>query len=408
MTAAKTALVIGSGIAGPVTAMALRHAGIESTVYEAYSSRADGIGVTLTIAPNGLDALKIIGADEAVRAIGQPMTRTVMEDGYQERIGEFPGLAGLPPSLALWRDELSRVLHDQAELRGIPTEYGKRLVDVAESADGITARFEDGSTARADIIIGADGIRSTVRRLIDPTAPEPKRTPLLNFGAAADIAVSADPDAMYFVFGKRAFFGYWVQPDGRTAWFGNLPHDELMSSREARRISNAEWLSRLHEIYADDKPGREIIEHTAAENLVVLGSMESMPKVPRWHRGRMVLVGDSAHAPSSSSGQGASMAIESAIQLARCLRDLPDPQSAFAAYERLRRARVEKVITRGARTNSSKTVGTFGKAMMRIMLPIMMKTFLNPEKTLGPEQRYHIDWDAPVITASANPTGSRA
>jgi 2-polyprenyl-6-methoxyphenol hydroxylase-like FAD-dependent oxidoreductase len=405
MTAVRTALVIGGGIAGPAAAMALRKAGIEATVYEGYTSTADGVGVTLTIAPNGLDALEIIGAGEAVRAIGQPMTRTVMHDGYGEKIGEFPGLEGLPPSLALWRDELCRVLHETAIAQGIPIEYGKRLVEVEETPDAVIARFEDGTTASADILIGADGIRSTVRRLIDPQSPLPETTRLLNFGAAADTAVKADIDSMYFVFGKRGFFGYWVQPDGRTAWFANVLHERPLSSAEARQTSQAEWLTRLREIYADDTPGRDILAHTAAENLVVLGSMENMPKVPHWYRGRMVLVGDSVHAPSSSSGQGASQAVESAIQLARCLRDLPDPQSAFAAYESLRRERTEKVIDRGAKTNNSKTFGTFAKAMMKIMMPLMMKTFLNPEKTLGPEQRYRIDWDALVSTSTPQAPG---
>jgi 2-polyprenyl-6-methoxyphenol hydroxylase-like FAD-dependent oxidoreductase len=67
MTAARTALVIGGGVAGPVTAMALQKAGIDATLYEAYPTSADGIGVTLTLAPNGLAALGILGADDAVR-----------------------------------------------------------------------------------------------------------------------------------------------------------------------------------------------------------------------------------------------------------------------------------------------------------------------------------------------------
>jgi 2-polyprenyl-6-methoxyphenol hydroxylase-like FAD-dependent oxidoreductase len=406
MSSARTALIIGGGVAGPATAMALARAGHEPTIYEAYPGPAEGVGVTLTLAPNGLDALKIIDADQAVRAIGQPMNRTVMRDGYGQTIGEFPGLDGLPSSLALWRDDLSRVLHDLAAERGIRTEYGKRLSEVVEEPNSITARFADGTTATADLLIGADGIRSTVRRLIDPGAPVPERAPLLNFGASADIAVPADIDASYFVFGKQAFFGYWVQPDGRTAWFANLPHPTPMSSAEARKVSNAEWLRRLREAYADDVPSLKIIEHTSAGSLVALGSMESMPKVPRWHRGRMVLVGDAAHAPSSSSGQGASMAVESAVQLARCLRDLPDHRLAFTAYERLRRARAEKVIDRGAKTNNSKTMGTFAKAMMKLLMPLMMKTFLNPEKQLGPEQRYRIDWDAPVATPSDRVDGS--
>ncbi|REE96706.1 FAD-dependent monooxygenase [Thermomonospora umbrina] len=407
MTAARTALVIGGGIAGPVVAMALRRAGIEATVYEAYPSTADGVGVTLTIAPNGLSALEIVGAADAVRDIGRPMHRAILSSGDGGRIGVLPGLADLPPSLGLWRDELCRTLHDVAAEQGVRVEYGKRLVDVLEEPDRIVAAFADGTTAAADILIGADGIRSTVRRLIDPDAPTPDRAPLLNFGAAADTPVRAEIDATYFVFGERAFFGYWVQPDGRTAWFANVPHPRPLSGAEARETAKDEWMRRLKDLYADDVPARDVLAGTAVDDLVVLGSLESMPKVPHWHRGRMVLVGDSAHAPSSSSGQGASMAVESAVQLARCLRDLPDPGSAFAAYERLRRHRVEKVIDRGAKTDNSKTFGPFAKAMMRIMMPLMLKTFLNPERTLGLEQRYRIDWDAPVTPAARPAAGDR-
>lgn len=405
MTAARTALVIGGGIAGPVTAMALRRAGIEATVYEAYGNSADGIGGTLSIAPNGFDALRVVGADEAVRAVGQPMRHTVIADGNGRRIGGFPGLSDLPPAQAMWRSQLYGSLHAHAASQGIVIEYGKRLIGVEETSTGITAQFGDGGTAHADLLVGADGIRSTVRTLIDPAAPGPRRVPLLNFAGLSTATVPASTDTAYFVFGKRAFLGYWVQPDGRTAWFANLPHEAPMTSAQAREIPPDEWLRRLREVYADDVPGRDLIDTTASEDLTALGPVEIMPKVPRWHRGRMTLVGDSVHAPSPSSGQGASLAAESAVQLARCLRDLPDPPSAFIAYERLRRQRVEKVATRAARTNSSKTLGPVGITMMRLMMPLAIRTFLTPEKTLGLEQRHHIDWSAPVTPDGAHSVG---
>ncbi|NUS04045.1 MAG: NAD(P)-binding protein [Nonomuraea sp.] len=396
MTAVSTAMVVGGGIAGPVTAMALRRAGIEATLYEAYDSGAEGIGGTLTIAPNGLAALRLVGAEEAVRAVGQPIAHTVVRDGAGRRMGELAGLPDLPPSQAMWRSELYAAIRDQALASGIRVEYGRRLVGVEEQPGGITACFADGSTASADILVGADGIRSVVRGLIDPAAPGPRHVPLLNFGGLADVAVPARGDASYFVFGRRAFLGYWVQPDGRTAWFGNVPHAEPTTSAQARRVPGEEWLRRLGELYAGDAPGEELVRHTRPENLVALGSVEIMPSVPHWHRGRMVLVGDSVHAPSPSSGQGASLAAESAVQLARCLRDLPDVTAAFDAYVRLRRTRVERVAARAAKTNNSKTLGPFAITMMRLMMPVATKTFLAPERTLGPEQRYHVDWDAPV------------
>jgi 2-polyprenyl-6-methoxyphenol hydroxylase-like FAD-dependent oxidoreductase len=112
----------------------------------------------------------------------------------------------------------------------------------------------------------------------------------------------------------------------------------------------------------------------------------------------MVLVGDAAHAPSSSSGQGASLCVESAIQLARCLRDLPDVPAAFAAYEQLRRPRVEKVAADAAKANSNKAAGPVAKALMRVLMPVAMKTFLRPEKMFGALHGYRIDWDE-VVTA---------
>jgi len=393
------ALIVGGGIAGPVAALALRKAGIDSTVFESHASTADGVGGVLMIAPNGLNALRIIGANGVVRAIGQPIRRMAMADGSGKRFGEFAGLPGLPDSLVMWRADLNRVLHDLAVARGIRVEYGKRLVDVVESRTGISAQFTDGSSETADVLIGADGIRSTVRTLIDSDAPGPQYVGLLGFGGyAVDSGVEVQPDTMHFVFGKRAFLGYWMGPDGRILWFGNLPRRESMTMAQARRVRASDWLQALRNAYADDIPGQDLLAHTSADQLFVAGAGETLPPVPHWYRGRMVLVGDAAHAPSSSSGQGASLCVESAIQLARCLRDLPDVPAAFAAYEQLRRPRVEKVAADAAKTNSNKAAGPVAKALMRVLMPVAMKTFLKPEKMFGALHGYRIDWDE-VVTA---------
>jgi 2-polyprenyl-6-methoxyphenol hydroxylase-like FAD-dependent oxidoreductase len=395
MTTVKTALVIGGGIAGPVAAMALRKAGIAATVYEAYPSTAEGVGGLLAVAPNGLDALQRIGVD--VSSLGQPIQRMAIADGRGKRLGEFGGLPGLPPSRVMWRSDLYRALHDAAVARGVPFEHGKRLTAVEDGGSGVTAGFADGGSAQADIVVGADGIRSTVRTLIDPAAPPPQYVGFLGFGGAATVpAPNADTDIMHFVFGKRAFLGYWTQPDGVTVWFSNLPYPEALTAAQARAIAKDEWMRRLKETYAGDVPGGDLVASTAADGLFVLGAGEFLPSVPRWHRGRMVLVGDAAHAPSSTSGQGASLAIESAIQLARCLRDLPDPASAFAAYERLRRPRVEKIAAYAAKQNNQKVAGPIAKAILSVVMPIAMKTFFRPEKTFGWMHPYRIDWDEVV------------
>jgi len=109
----------------------------------------------------------------------------------------------------------------------------------------------------------------------------------------------------------------------------------------------------------------------------------------------MVIVGDAAHATAPSSGQGASMAIEDAVVLARCLRDLPDVPQAFAAYERLRRKRVERIVAHGARTSNSKAAGPVARVIRDLMMPVILKHVANT-RSLAWMHDYHIDWDAKV------------
>lgn len=371
------ALIIGGGIAGPVTALALRRAGIDSTVFEAYDTTADGVGGMMTVSPNGLAALGIAGLDPG---FGDPLRHMVLADARGRTLGRITG----GTSRVVARAELYQRLRERTAVEQVKVEHGKRLVDVECREDGVTAVFSDGTSESGDVLVGADGIRSTVRGIIDPGAPGPEYVGLMGFGSYAENSgVHGDPETMYFVFGG-SFLGYWEQPDGRIAWFNNLAVPEPSAAVEAHT-----WLERLRESYGDDMPAKQLLAHS--HEVVAAGPLEIMPSVPHWYRDRMVLVGDSAHAPSASSGQGASLAAESAVQLARCLRDVPDLTQAFAAYERLRRPRVERIAARAARTNSTKRgIGP----ITRLLMPLVMKTF--GARAFTKDQDYRIDWDAQV------------
>ncbi|MEP6808090.1 MAG: NAD(P)/FAD-dependent oxidoreductase [Chloroflexota bacterium] len=395
MAEVRTAIVIGGGIAGPVTATALRKAGIGATVYEAYPSASEGIGGALAIAANGLAALRVIGADEAIRAASIPITRTEMSIGRSRVV--LPRIEELPPLHVIQRGELHRVLRERADAAGVRFEWGKRLLNVEDGPGGITATFADGTTATADVLIGADGVRSTVRGLIDAGAPAAAYTGLLGLEGHADVDLGLEPGTMTFAFGARAYYLYWPLPGGGVTWGANLPSKHYLSLTEAREIPAADWLSRLRNTYAGDVPGEILARHTAPEALQITGAIHIMPPVPSWYRGRMVLVGDAVHAPSNSTGQGASLAIESGIQLARCLRDAPDPAAAFTAYETLRRARVEKIAKRGAALNRTKTPGPLARRLMPLMMSLAFRV-MPLERMLGAEQRYTIDWDARVAS----------
>jgi 2-polyprenyl-6-methoxyphenol hydroxylase-like FAD-dependent oxidoreductase len=404
MPAAQTALVIGGGIAGPVAATALTMAGIDAEVYEARASdpaSANGIGGSLALEPNGLAALRIVGADEAVRAAAIPIRRSIMSIASKPG-REMPTPQGLPPRQLIDRGALHRILRDRADQVGVRIHDAKKLIRVDEQPDGVTAHFADGSSASADMLIGADGVHSAVRRLIDADAPCAKYLGLLGFEGIVDDATDTaalDPGTMTFAFGRRAYYLYWKRPDGRIGWGANLPSPQYMSLKEARAVAADDWLHTLRNAYANDVPGARLAAETTADTLQAVGGLHIMPPVPHWHRGRMVLVGDAVHAPSNSTGQGASLAMESAIELARCLRDMPDAASAFAAYERLRRPRVEKIAARGARISHAKAPGPIAQRMMRLLLPVMLAT-MNIDKTMAAEQRYVIDWDERFLAPS--------
>ncbi|WP_194915755.1 FAD-dependent oxidoreductase [Catenulispora rubra] len=401
MTAIKNAIVIGGGIAGPVTALALAKAGIQATVYEAHAL-TDRSGAMLTVAPNGLAALETVGLRAAVEAVGNPLHAMVMEKGNGRTLMRVPSLPDLPPSRVLYRADLFDAIRTGAKEQGVTVHDGKRLTGVQEHPDGITARFDDGTTvttATADLLIGADGIRSTVRTLIDPNAPAPEYTGLMSFGFG-DLTGAFTPGdiaEMHFAFGKHSFYGYWTHPDGSDVFFSNHPQDAPMTLAEARAVPKSEWLAKLRAAHADDQPGNRLFQATDEDAMMLTGPMERMPRLPHWSRGRMVLVGDAAHAPSSSSGQGASLALESAIELARCLRDIDDVQASLGKYESLRRPRVEAISEQAAKTNNGKTAGPVAKFMFGVMMPIAARTFLQPEKMFGPVHRFRVEWDETVV-----------
>jgi 2-polyprenyl-6-methoxyphenol hydroxylase-like FAD-dependent oxidoreductase len=399
MSRAKRALIIGGGVAGPVAAMALQRASIDGFIYEAYAGGADYAGAFLTFASNGLDALRAIDAHHLVLAEGFPTPRMTIQSGTGKHLGNVPNGGTLPDgtvSQTLKRADLYRALRDEAVRRGANIEYGKRLVDAETSPDGsVTARFEDGTEAEGDVLIGADGIHSRTRRIIDPSAAGPRYIPVLNIGGyARDVRVQAQPGTFLMVFGKRAFFGYAVHPSGEVWWFANPPRADEPPGAELAAIGTEQWREMLMDLFAgDDSPAVEIIRSTPGK--LAGWATYDLPSVPTWHRGSLVIIGDAAHATAPSSGQGASMAIEDAVVLSRCLRDLPDTRQAFAAYERLRRARVERVVAHGARTSNSKAAGPVVRVLRDLMMPLILKRVARGG-SLAWMHDYHIAWDEKV------------
>ncbi|GAA2519816.1 FAD-dependent oxidoreductase [Winogradskya humida] len=338
-------LIAGGGVAGAATALALHQAGVDAVVFEAHESGGDDAGAFLTVMANGMAALESVGAATAVIEASYPAAAVEIfgAGGEHVRHKDIQGLAR-----TLTRAALYRTLQDLVEARGIPVVHGKRLADAVPDGAGVIVRFADGSTATGDALVGADGIHSPTRHLIDPQAPTPRYTGQhVVYGYAEGNPAASAPDAYHMILGSKAFFGFTAPGDGRTWWFSRVTGEA-----RADATSPAQWRELvLDAARADSTPAAAIVSATAAD-AVVGGDSYDIPTTPRWHNDRMVLVGDAAHAAAPAAAQGASMALEDAVALGSALGSLGVP-AAFTAYEQRRRAQTEETVAASARMGTS-------------------------------------------------------
>ncbi|MFJ1791011.1 FAD-dependent oxidoreductase [Kitasatospora griseola] len=395
------ALIIGAGIAGPVVAMALQKAGFESTVYEAYERTADGVGAFMNIAPNGLDAADCLGLADLVRKVGfdTPGMAFYRHDG-RRLSGDIPfDLVRGTGNTTVERSDLYIALRTEAERRGIPIEYGRRIVDARRDGGTVRAEFADGSRAEGDLLIGADGLHSRVREIIDPAAPRPRYVGVLNaWGFVPDYPSGEAPGIIRMFFGRHCFFMYTQAPGGELRWYANPP--QAVRPDPAALRGGEAWRSELLELVrADRMPVADIIRATPELPAPFLNC--DLPSLTRWHRDGMVVIGDAAHAASPTSGSGASITMEDAVVLAKCLRDQPGTDQAFRAFERARRARVEAVVAQGKRNIEGNLSGGVRAALRNYFIS---RTFKKPQvdgkRTLWMHE-HHIDWDGPVTVGAA-------
>jgi 2-polyprenyl-6-methoxyphenol hydroxylase-like FAD-dependent oxidoreductase len=358
-------LIIGGGIAGSAAALALHKARHVPVVYEAHPDSGEDLGAFLTLASNGMRALGQIGADRLVADLGFPLTALRLLDASGAKIADSP-LGEHDHSLTryrcLRRADLAVALQREVERRGIAIRHGSRLESLTEDSAGVTAQFADGHSATGGLLVGADGLTSTVRSLIgadaDPVTPRYAGQRVF-YGYTAK-AQPGESEYITMIRGSAAAFGYASSPDGETFWFARVA-DAPVSADEIAATTPGQWRDQLVPLLRrDTTPAADIVEATD-EQLMVTNACD-LPAGMAWRTPRTLLIGDAAHAASPATGQGASMALEDAVILAKALRDGLTVEAALSAYERLRRPRVEHNIvvsaemTAGRRPSQSSPV----------------------------------------------------
>ena len=387
MNPIKHVLIIGGGVAGPILALFLKKAGIAASVYEAGTGPSEA-GGGLGLATNGVAVLQAAGVLERVQDVSVQTHEWAFENQQGQVLACMPGESRkeVAQPVMITRAALQQAVAEAALAEGVPIHYGKQLVGIDDVAGRpIAARFADGSMAEGHLLVGADGIRSHVRQCILPDAPKPVYTGMLAPGGFSPCLGSADYGAaakkrVHFLFGRNGFFGYidvLTAKGPRTMWWSTA-EAPLPSREEMSRTTKAEHQRQLLKLHGDwAQPVPQLIE--TAEDILDI-AIHDVPSLPCWSAGRTVLIGDAAHAVAPHSGQGASMALEDAMLLAKLLRDFygSDVQEVFRAFEAERRPRTDRVIAMGRKNarhkqNTTPVAYWIQQQMMRIFVPLVRR-----------------------------------
>jgi 2-polyprenyl-6-methoxyphenol hydroxylase-like FAD-dependent oxidoreductase len=339
-------LICGAGIGGLATAAALVRAGVRDVKVFERAPELCEIGAGITLFTNAVKALGAIGARDAVLARAHEVGRmwTKSSDGetlFEHDVAELAQRHGAP-SVCVHRTDLQSSL--LAALPAGMVETGRTLKTFDATDAAVRATFDDGSHEEGDVLVGADGIRSAVRRaLLGVHQP-------VYAGYTAWRGIAREPDGMreedvsLFVTGPGTQAGAMRCGVGRVYWFTatNAPaggSDPPGGARAAALRALAGW--KAEGAFARLAEGTD-------DAAIVRSDICELPHTERWGEGRVTLLGDAAHATTPNLGQGGGMAIEDAVVLAQSLSsgDGGDVAECLRAYEDARRARARFVVDR--------------------------------------------------------------
>jgi 2-polyprenyl-6-methoxyphenol hydroxylase-like FAD-dependent oxidoreductase len=321
-------LVAGGGIGGLAAAIALRSAGTDVLVCEKEANLREA-GAGLTLWPNAVHALRRLGLGSRLEHVavpllgsevrwrsGKPLATTVMDD-YVGRYGA--------PAVGIQRAQLLSLLADLLDARH--RRLDARLKRFEERDDRVAAQF-DGAVLEADLLVGADGIHSTVRRQLLGSEP-PRHSGYFAWrGITSGPPPGLEPNMVVLVLAGGSHFGWLPVGEGRTYWFGVGRTGEDPDPLRHFGL----WAAPVPELIQGTPPGSVLVD-----------DLVDRPPVRSWGRGRVTLLGDAAHAMLPGLGQGACSALEDAVVLGEKMATIADPVGALRAYERDRQRRARRL-----------------------------------------------------------------
>ena len=343
-------IIAGGGIGGLSAAIALTKVGFEVEVIERAPALGE-VGAGLQISPNASKALAALGVLEAVAAVASmPQTLEMRLGRTGEKVFSIPIAKEArnrygAPYLHVHRADLIEVLRRAAEFAGVRVRLGARVSAYVRDNDGLRVGLDTGAIVPCDLLVGADGVRSTVRtQMLGEEDPRYTGAVAWRLTVPADVAPDLPHSAIV-----------WAGP-GRHAVTYRIRRGELINFVgvvETEKWRGESWdqpgdLLELAEDFGDwAQPIPDII---AACGTCFVWALFDRDPLTHWHEERVVLLGDACHPMPPFQAQGAAMAIEDAIVLAKCLQAHGVSAQGLGMYEKLRKPRTSKVLA-SARAN---------------------------------------------------------
>jgi salicylate hydroxylase len=350
--AAPRVAIAGGGIGGLVLALGLRERGVEVEVHEQAGELRE-IGAAVALSANAVRELERLGLGPRLAALGtQPSALSIRrwDDGssiVRAEMGERYHATFGAPYYGVHRAPLLELLADAVGSEHIV--LGHRCVGVEQDADRAELRFENGDRAAADVVVGADGVHSVVRRAIGGDRPPVFSGTVGYRGLVPRGDLPSLPDAMALQF--------WPGPRRHLLHY-SIDGGEIVNFLAVVRVDA--WTA---EGWMEPCPVQDVLDafagwHPAVTEMVgateegARWALHDHDPLERWHAGRTVLIGDAAHAMVPHQGQGANQTIEDAAALAHCLAgaSAADPGPALAEFVALRRERTARVQAASRRT----------------------------------------------------------
>ena len=336
--------IIGGGIGGLTAALACAQRGIACEIYEQAPALSE-IGAGLNLSPNAMKVFRALGIESQMMAIAFEAESQVIRSWRTGRVISYISRKGLAhqfgaPYITVHRADLLDVL--ARNLKSVPVHLSARCVGVESDDRSARAKFADGSAIEADVIVGADGLHSAVRTSLFG-AEAPHFTGCICYRGL--VPRDQIPPDLYNKIGTM-----WMGPHGHVVhyWVRRGELLNIVAHYDSDAWTEESWTrecdrSELRDTYRGWNP--------ALTRLYELGdrwykwALYDREPLPRWSKGRVTLLGDSAHAMLPYLGQGACMAVEDGYILAAALAHRPDdPAQALLDYEALRRPRTERTV----------------------------------------------------------------